>query len=313
MLLAKLILSGVTVTLPMEATSRGTELTLGEIATITGADAALVEQVESLDLGYAPQPGFSRLLHAQRIQQTLARELPGVQVRLVGESAIRVRPEVARIASAQIRAAAEAELARAFAERDVTYEPNGKIADVTVPAGSAPPVVRARLDTTEAKTGTIAVPVEILVDGEIYRTVWSNWKTVRWETMPVLKRAVRGGQRLQPYDLENRRVRVEVTQRKALPASLLAGAIAARDLNVGTPVTEADIHRPTVVTQGDGILLEVRKGAVTARVAATALESGAVGDRIRVRASGSGLEHFAVIRSGDLARIDLGAKQGNAR
>ena len=308
MILAKLLLSGVTVLLPMEATARGTELTLGEIATVTGADAAVVERVELVDLGYAPQPGFSRLLYAHRIQQTLARALPGVQVRMVGESAIRVRPEVERIASVWIRAAAEAELARIFAERDVTYRPHDEIADVTVPAGSAPTVLRARLDTLEPKTGTIAVPVAIVVDGEPYRTVWSNWEVVRWETLPVLKRAVRGGQRLQPYDLEGRRVRVEVTQRKALPASLLAGAIAARDLKAGAPVTEGDVHRPAVVSQGDGLYLEVRKGAVSARVAATALESGAVGDRIRVRATGSGLERFAVIVSGDLARINLSAR-----
>ena len=49
-----LLLGGVTVTLPMEAHVRGTEIELGEIAQVVGADPEEVDRVAALELGYAP-------------------------------------------------------------------------------------------------------------------------------------------------------------------------------------------------------------------------------------------------------------------
>ncbi|MEM7307068.1 MAG: flagellar basal body P-ring formation chaperone FlgA [Planctomycetota bacterium] len=301
--------SDVTVVLPMEATARGTELTLGEIATIHCVNDELAQRVGALDLGYTPAPGFSRLMHAHRIRQEVARVLPGTSVAVVGEAACRVRPEVVRVEAAEIEGVARQELQRLFAGRDVSFLPRDPIAAVTVPAGSAPPALSVRLDPVEPKTGAIAVPVRIAIDGAPYRTVWTNWNTARYEVVPVLTRSLRSGERIQSFHLESRRVLKSAThKRKVLPASLLSGAVAARDLQAGEPVTELDVHRPTIVGVGDDLYLEVKKGAVTARVAAVALGAGAIGDRIRVRATSNGQEHSAVLVSRDLVRIDLGSR-----
>jgi flagella basal body P-ring formation protein FlgA len=124
--------------------------------------------------------------------------------------------------------------------------------------------------------------------------------------MPVLARPVASGETIQPYHLEVARVRARSGRAKALPASMLTGAVAARDLPAGMPITESDVHRPTVVQLNDTLMLEVRKGAVVARTSATALGSASIGDRVRVRALLGGQEHSAVVVSRDLVRIDLG-------
>ena len=54
------------------------------------------------------------------------------------------------------------------------------------------------------------------------------------------------------------------------------------------------------------LMLEVRKGGVAARVPVSAEESGARGDRIRVRALDSKRSMTGVVRSRELVVIDLG-------
>ena len=307
MILATLLLSGATVVLPMEASARGTELTLGEIAEVRCDDADLFRRLHELDLGYTPSPGYSRLLHAQRIRQEIERKLPGIEVSIVGQTACRVRPETVRIQPASLRTAVEAELSQTFAGHDVTYTLRDEITPVTVPAGTADPVLRVRLERREPKSGALSVPVQILVDGAPYRTVWTTWETARYETLPVLVRDVAAGEILRPSLVHNLRVLVKPgPRRKPLPGALLAGATAARDLKAGESITDLDVHRPTVVQAGDDLYLEVRKGAVSARVAVEALSSGAIGDRIRLRVISSNMEQSAVLISRDLARIDLG-------
>jgi hypothetical protein len=84
MLLLSLFLGGVTVTLHPQAKVRGTEIELGAVAAVSGEDAALVARVRGLRLGYAPAPGYSRLLLGERLRADLARTLPGTAVEVGG-------------------------------------------------------------------------------------------------------------------------------------------------------------------------------------------------------------------------------------
>jgi len=305
-MLAKLLLSGVTVVLPMEAPARGTELTLGAIAEVRGDDPREVELLRAYELGSTPAPGFTRLLHAHRLREDLARAFPGLAVTVAGEPACRVTPIVVEVPAADLQAAAEAEIAHTFAGDDVSFEPRQPILPVSVPAGAAAPTFRVRLTGGLPDSGVLAVPIQVLVDGVPYRTVWTTWSVMRFEVLPVLARPLKNGERIQPFHIESRRVVATGMRGKALPASMLVGSVAARDLTAGAPVTALDVHRPAVVGLGDEVTLEVRKGHVAARVTAVALGTAAIGDRVRVRAVASEAEHSALAVSRDLVRIDLG-------
>ena len=62
---------GVQIELPTEARVRGAELDVGSVAQVTGDDAAEVERVRAISLGYAPAPGYSRLLQVERIAREI--------------------------------------------------------------------------------------------------------------------------------------------------------------------------------------------------------------------------------------------------
>ena len=82
-----LLVLGVRVELPVEARVRGAELTLGAIAQVSGDDAAAVERVRAVRLGYSPAPGYSRLIHVSRVVQEAAAQVPDVRLELAGAGA----------------------------------------------------------------------------------------------------------------------------------------------------------------------------------------------------------------------------------
>src|SRR5262245_51253778 len=113
MIAALFLSAGLVISLAPEARVRGTELRLGDVARIEGADAALVARARSLELGYAPAPGYSRLLELERVAETVRRELGSAD--FAGSRACRVWPLEERVAGETVRAAAAAELGRALA------------------------------------------------------------------------------------------------------------------------------------------------------------------------------------------------------
>jgi len=315
--LASLLIAGVTVVLPMEAKVQGAELALGDIAQVVGADAAEVNAVRGVALGYAPAPGYSRLVFAHRVAESVRRDAPGIEVSFSGQRACRVWPEVRQVSGSEVVSAAGLEMRRRIGVADATFEPAGSVASISIPAGDEPFRLRARSGVFEPRSGQVSIPVEILVNGTVYRTAWTSWKVEVWQVRPVVARAVRAGEILASSMFANRRVRVEAgAAARALSAGLLTGSIAARDFRPGEIVTEKDVHRPIVVQPGDSIYVEVCKGRIKARVAAIALSAGAIGDRIPVRTVGEGKALSGSIVGRNLVRVDLGASSrtaGNAQ
>src|SRR6185503_15040325 len=127
------LLGSVTVTVPVEAKVKGTEIELGELCLVAGLDGELVARVRALELGYAPAPGFSRILTAERIRSELAKSIPGIEVRVTGERACRVWPQVEDVPPAALEESARAELTRVFAGKEATFTLSELISSVKVP------------------------------------------------------------------------------------------------------------------------------------------------------------------------------------
>ena len=101
-----------------------------------------------------------------------------------------------------------------------------------------------------------------------------------------------------------RRIPVESTE--GLRPDMIVGASFARAMKAGEAVQPGDVVRAVLVEAGATLVLEVKKGGVAARVPVAAEESGARGDRVRVRFLDSDRTIAAVVRSRELVVIDLG-------
>jgi flagella basal body P-ring formation protein FlgA len=243
---------------------------------------------------------------AARLRDQLARELPGVEIRVVGERACRVWPEVQEILPEVLQETARLELVKAWSGREATFTLVQPVGSAHVPRGERDTSLRVRLPQTALRAGIVGVPIEVLVDGLRYRTVWTSWKVDVWETRQVLGRPVRAGEALRPELFVRSRVPIGGDGGlTTLQPAQVVGAVAKRDMVPGERVTAHDVHRPAAVTLGATLFLRVRKGPIQASVSALALETGAVGDRVRVRTIESGQELQATVVGRDMCEISL--------
>ena len=304
--LASLVLCalGVTVELTPEAHVSGAELTLGSIAQVHGDDPAEVATVRAVRLGYAPAPGYSRLLQTSRVARELSNQAPQVQVQFLGASACRVWPELEVVRGSAIEAAARKELQRLTGTTDATFELVVPATDLQVPSGTQPAALSAKIESGALKPGQMSVPVQISIDGNPWRSIWSTWKVTMWDTRPVLARDAAAGTLISADMLVLRRL--PVASAMGLSPDKLVGATFARAMKEGDAVLPADVVRAVLVQPGATLILEVRNGAVTARKPVTAEQAGARGDRIRVRFMDSDRTIQAVVLGRDRVVIDLG-------
>ena len=308
-LTAALLLSSVSVVLPTEVRVSGTELRLGAVAQVAGEDAQEVARIEAVLLGYAPAPGYSRLLQAARLLEEIKTAAPGVDVRIVGARACRVWPETAAVTGSAIEAVARQELGRHLANTDAQATIISSPQDIQVPASAEQSVLRSLIPAASVRPGVVSVPVRVMVDGSVYRTVWTSWNVEVWATQSVLVREVRAGESLTASMFERRRSALSFSNARGqvLGHELLVGSVAARDLAAGIVLTEKDVVRPKLIKAGDMIFFEITKGAITARVPAIAQEDGARGDRISVTLVQSEREIKGIVASRELVHMNLGS------
>lgn len=302
------ILAAITIVLPMEAEVRGSEIELGEVATIQGATAEELALLEDLELGRTPTPGYSRVLTPADVQAHVRRVLPGAEVTYAGRRACRIELATHAITPPMISAAVHAELAAVVGARDITWEPLDKLATLEVPLGQggAEPRLEVVLGAPRLTTGPLPVEVRLLVDDELYRSVRARWDVTVWETLPVLTRNLPAGSRVLPTHFELERVALPAEGRGAvlMPAAM-DGVVARRSLVAGSVVLDGDVDRPSVVHEGEQLTLLVKKGSIEARVQVIATATAAVGDRIRVRRLSGGVELHAIVRSKELCEVVL--------
>lgn len=303
-MMALVLSSQLTLVLSPEAHVAGTEIRLGDVAELRG-DAALVGELSQVSIGYSPSPGFNRLLRGWRLEQNLERDHPGLDVLLSGTPSCRVWPATTVVRAEVLEEAARALLLPALTSGSATAVLATELHDIEVPAGASEPVVRAGQSEIEIHAGTVMVPLRIDIDGAPYRTVMTQWNVEQWRVLPVLVRDVPAGTVIDFSMIENRRVKAaRHGQAKPLPAGMAVGAVAARNLEAGAPVSERDVHRPKIIQQGDSIYISIRKGPVVARVSAVAVQDGALGERVRVKTQNS-RELMAVVIGRDLVELDL--------
>jgi flagella basal body P-ring formation protein FlgA len=292
-ILSTLLLSSVTVTLPTEAAVLGSEITLGEIAVITGAEPEELTRLQAFTLGYAPTPGYSRVLQDWKIQRQLSNEFTGVEFNLLGSRNCRVLPKVATVEAHAIEHTARTALGAMLSGQDIEVKLISELSDESVPQGlqgrelNALPQ-SASVASSQSVTGVWSMPVQILVDGTAYRTVWVDYNVTIFQVMPVLARSVLKGQPIQAGDIVMKRARlVEANSERILGVADLMGSIAKRSLSANTSLTARDVTRAMAFKRGETVAILVRKGAIRVETYGVALTDAFVGERAVVRLSES--------------------------
>lgn len=310
-MITSLILAGITILLPAESSVRGTEVELGEVATIMGADAPTLIALESLQLTSAPGPGYRRRVDRSMIAGRIRRALPSLDYNFDGRQSTSVFTESLVLDAATIIAAVDAKLGSLRGGRDVTWAPSKKIGSLEVPRGDdglGLPKLTVEMTDSALLSGTVDVSIRVKINGGTYKTIFASWRIVEWEELPVLTRSLTTGSKVSPALFVMKRVEKPSGKNvNILSAAAMVGAIAAHNLTVGSVVLESDVTRPKVIHSGDQISLTVRKGNISAEVKVIALETAGIGDIIRVKRLTSEIELSAQVITSKTVLLDLGS------
>ena len=297
----------VNVTLPLEASVDGSEITLGDIADVQGDVTSEVALLRDFNVGYSPAPGYSRVVQRWRLEQRVKRQHPGLTVNFLGESACRVWPRTAEITPEELEVAARQALADELGTADVEVALHRELASEIVPAGRESRRIEPDRAGAQLRSGTVNVPLRILIDEVKYRTVWVSFDVTLYRELPVLRRPIPLGGTIQEGDLVLRRTPVEASFRgEMLTPAKLIGATARRSLSQGRPVSTLDVTRMAAVQQGETVTLEIKNGQVLVSTKVLCMNDGFLGDVVAIRTLETGKELTAVVVQKGRLELRLG-------
>lgn len=132
--------------------------------------------------------------------------------------------------------------------------------------------------------GRGAVPVELFVNGRLFRTIFPRMDIGVYQQVLVAKQVIPPGTAADNTNVALERTAVATNYEQPLTnLDALAGALALRQIPAGTVLTNGMFRVPPVVKLGDTVTVECLSGGLTIITTGTAQADGAVGQLIRVQ------------------------------
>ena len=283
----------------------GSAFTLGEIAEITGEDAALIAQLTSIEIGASPLPGLSRIINPGDVTVRLRQyhlDSPRVEVALPpGMRITRSGHDVAadEIAKAAIESARDA----IKNQPDATLEVVGGSTKLMVATGKTQILAGAWRGSPEL--GSLTVPVSILVDGKPVQTVDVVLRIHRKITALVARHAIQLHDVIGPQDVVL--TIVDVTSAVGSTVTSIEeslGKRATRRIPALAPIVADMLEKAPLIAANDSITIEMIYGALRVTAAGIARQTGAEGDKIHVYLTDTKKELDAIVIDKHTARVE---------
>ncbi len=262
LLLALLLAAGaawaadLSIEIPSSVQARGGIVSLGEVAAI-GGDAELVRVVSGLTVHPDRQ---GRLTRKEVIDALQEAGIGGIRLRIVMAESVSVAG-----------AGTTAGLVKAL----VGWPWGLEASPVDLPRGARIAVGQ----TVQIGEASVTLRLRLPDGGERALPVRLRW----FQPAPVATRPLKKGDVLSEGDLFLRTV--ERDSLRDIPFSLegLLGSRLARDVPAGSALTRGDFEALPLVERRDRVILRARSGSLVVVASAQALDSGALGETVRVR------------------------------
>jgi len=266
----------------------GADVKLGDIASVRCADAALDKKLKNAYICAAPLPGNTTKLTRAQIVVALTRNgLKG--------SANLLAPDVITVTRLSNSATGQAifEAARDFAlaapwPGEVVVEPVMKLRDQATPPGKIELLARSRAQKLSPGRNTLLV--DVLVDGTKYTTIQVSVLVRLFAPVLIATKSISKSEEIEAGN--TRLERIEITD---LAEDLIREPIS-KSVTTTCPIAEGAAIRgcwvvePPVIRSGDNVVVTVVGRLVRVADVGVAVSTGAAGQLIKVRLSGSARE-----------------------
>jgi len=258
------------------------EVRVGDVADLTGAAPAELTWASELTICRAPQPGFAIVLARADIRRRFRRYLEESTTHWTGASEVVVRTESQVVAGKAIERAAMEHLAERFPPHtEVRVEVKGVVPDTQVAVGEVSLRVSDGLGLQPERRMQTA-RVDILVEGNVVRTVPVRMAVESSQTAWVATRPVRRGQAFSCGSFASRTTTVPGFSSGFPEACDEHTAVLARDVLPGEAITAEHIRKRPTVEQGDRVHVRYIDGGVIVDMQAMAISHANYGDYVQV-------------------------------
>ena len=279
--------SPATITAAASSEVTGEVVHLGEIADISTDDVQQADALSNLVIGRIVLPGNTMGISSQVLMLRI--QSAGIDTSEFVWN-LPVRMEVHRTAQPLPSSLIEQTGQQAINDQLKKMNENRKytIESITIPRNLNIPQGTVSYETNIPGGVKPALPtsveISVLVDGKLYKKVSYRARVHIYQDVLTAARAINRGEKIAESDLNVISKEVNAYSGACLTDSKDAvGFVMGRSVSAGTILLKAMVEKPIVVERGFPLHLIVNVNGISVQMEGTALESGRVGDRIRVR------------------------------
>jgi len=287
----------------------GANVTLGDIASFQGADADQAKRLGVVPVCTSPLPGKARKITDDQVLTAMRRA--GIAAETVG---LLCPPEFAVVRiSATVGSADLVEAVRQYVvdahswPGTVSVEAAIPPADQVTPSGKLE--LRIKAGTTTVRKGRNSIPVEIVIDDKVYRTVQVSVMVKLVASVAVAAKPVARSEEINSANVTMQERDITMLPDDVLTEMPETGWTASMPISEGSILRKSWVSAPPAVRSGDHVLVVVSSGSVKITDKGMAAQDGRVGDKIKVRLSGERREIRGTVSGPGLIEINIGRRK----
>jgi len=262
----------------------GSQVRLGDVATIEGVPPAEAKEMAQLALASAPKPGRSKeidrdymlaKLHQQGypVRQML---FQGPRSSMATRSAQSIDSEMLE---AKLRSSIESSMPWKAADTVIDIQPPADV--LALPTGKID--VRFEPDNDYRYVGDETFRTTVAVDGNPCKTLYLRASVHPFEHVAVAVRDIKRGDPIQDGDFAMvRKDLAELSDGFFTDRAAIRGLIAARTISAGSAISLRCVDRPVVIKRGKIVTAEVAGRGFRVTAIVKAMDNGRVGDVVRL-------------------------------
>lgn len=279
--------AGLTITVAAESQVTGQFFTLGDIASLSGDDTGRIAGLQQIRLGRTPAPGQSIIFSAELLMirlHTAGSDLTGLNWQVPPQFKVTARSQL--VTGERLAGLATQYLQTHLDGSDVEFRPVGQLQDLMVPPGDVsfsidlPYGLKYNAPTT--------VHISLGLDGQPYTSVRARFEIKKYEQVAVASRAIAPRELVSDDNIifERRDIGRMPPGYFTEPNRIL-GLVVKRQLSPGMVMGESVLEKPLLIERGKTVRIVALTGGIEVSTPGVALQSGSVGQSIRVKNTNS--------------------------
>lgn len=267
------------------ASVTGAQVKLGQVAEISGFDDELIDQLETMPLGQAPQPGESFTFNRGDIRRQLANwRIDALHVAITGEDQVTVERTGRTVTGNELTTLVDAWVADSWSGQDVRTEINYTRLPDELALSEENFTLRVLDPVVPNASGSMALSIAAMNGNHVLARFPVSVRIQAWREVAVAGSDLRRGTILNQNDIQfNEREMTSVRAQAFDNVDELIGKRLVRMVRAGDVITSNHVENPPLVERGDEVLLVVRYNGVTVGCKGKAAQKGGMGEKILVR------------------------------